>query len=227
MKYDFCKVDDKYIEGWLGDAIEKSVLFVMKEPNDKNVKNFFFYDALYGKIDDWDDKVKAKRTATRMINVFGSIARKIIRQDIGENFCCNDCNKNVDVLKKCAFINLSPFEGDSKVSKKYKEVVAALKNMDYDTCKYYPINKDSSNEEIAANRLSIMKNIECKYIVIIDDIFNNYFQGKGERIKGLEKPFKDANDYFQAIKLNNKKIYSFCHHSNRKINYSELASIDL
>lgn len=225
MKYEFCKVNDICIEGWLGDSKEKFVLLVMKEPNNKEVEDFFLKKALYGETNGWNSI--AKRTATRMINVFGSIARKIINQDENEEFCCSDHNKNIEVLKKCAFINLSPFRGEKEASVNYADIVNILNEINYDTCQYYSINKESKNEEIALNRLSIIKNIECDYIVVIDDIFVNYFQGKGEKIKGIQKSFINSSDEYQAIKLNGKVFYSFCHHSNRKINYNKLATIEL
>lgn len=225
MEYEFGKVDNKVIEGWLGDSKEKTVLFVMKEPNDKHTENFFLYDAIYGQTDGWDNK--AKRTATRMINIFGSLARKITKQDENEVFNCRDYNKNIEALKSCAFINLSPFSGEGTASVKYNCVVKVLNNVEYDTCQFCKISKESNKNEIAENRLSIIKNIECDYIVVIDDVFENYFKGKGEPITGILKPFKNLDGDFKAIELGGKKIYSFCHHANRRINYSKLNDVQL
>lgn len=183
----FTKVGGKLIEGYLGDNKEAEILFILKEPNTKNVEE-----------DDgfWFKKVISdeNRTANgkRYFNILGSLAEKLLK--------CNE--SKTELLKKCAYINLYPFSGENRQSNNYEEVLKALnnhlKNGDQITNK--TISESSAYNDIAENRISLINQIimsgKTKYIVTVREIYNI--------LSKLPSPCDNAKNHYLQLEYGRK-----------------------
>lgn len=209
-------------EGFLGDENNSNqidILFILREPNTGNkekLDRFWFKDALEGNI---TGDTKAARTATLYKKVFGKIYTLLM-------------NTKPD-LKKCAYINLFPFCGGSTNSLQFRATRKALKRLegqfDFESIEKYKENNNYTEEEykkIAQNRLNIIRNLDCKYIVTTEDIFAAI--AKTEKKTGdIQKGF--FLDYREKIfnKFEIKKdiwVYSFYHPSAR-VNIDNLKNL--
>ena len=194
------------IEGFLGDPNECKILFVLKEPDTGEARDFWFRNGV-------EDESKRVKTAKRYFHILGKIAAIILKKDgdlDNEEFLKS-------VLEQCAYINLNPIKGETKESPLYKEVLKKLKST---TPKQNIISCDSEAEDIAANRKYILNEINCEYIVTVKGIYKAITELLGKKegtgIKYNNKPF-GAVDY-----CNNKKLLWFYHPAYRSIKYDKL-----
>jgi len=102
--YDIYKFNPKR-EGGIGDVItnQAEVLFILKEPHDKdNQDKFWFKNEIY----------KNKKEDNKYYTLFCILASKLIDGNESE----------YEKLGKCAFMNLHPISGEATVSKEYKSM---------------------------------------------------------------------------------------------------------
>ncbi len=208
----------KPVEGFLGEEPKAEILFLLKEPNTKDVKNdgFWFKECV-------ENNEKSQcRSETIYINVLGSLADVILPQST------NSADRCKDILKSCAYMNLHPFSGEPSQSGKFTQTLKALKKLGksevdktflesvqigdvYD--KYY---KDEKIEpkEVAINRLAIIddliRNHNCCYVITP----GNIFYALHKALDGEKSPL----NYWMEYEKNNKK-FSFCYfeYNNTKI----------
>jgi hypothetical protein len=213
----FCKVGDKFIEGYLSDEAKKDckILFVLREPHAtaKDTTGFWIYEVVN------DSRTDGKR----YVNVLGMLAAKLLKEPQEEQE--DELKYYKRMLKKCAFINLYPFSGDNKKSKNYTETLYALKDAE----KKPEVLKREVDEEkyckIAGNRLEIINELKPRYIVTACDIFDAFKDKLGTAPqKGLR--YKDKQ--FNAIDMDNEtKVLAFYHPSYTRIAYDSLMDAKL
>ncbi len=225
----FTKVDDNLIEGYLGDGEDAEILFILKEPNTKNVES-----------DDgfWFKKVISdeNRTSTgkRYFNILGCLAEKLL----------SSTGSKTELLKKCAYINLYPFSGLDRASENYKNVLNEFDKfintppkMHIDISKKSSTYEISSAEDIAKNRVYLINQIimsgKTKYIVTVGEIYNilshcdytnSYLQlkyGRKPKTKDFacHKLTKDSTCHELTKEV---KLCEFWHPSYTWINYDYL-----
>lgn len=168
----FCKVGDKFIEGYLGEEAKKDckILFVLKEPHEPNADGFWFKEKVVYK-----DCDKLEGAEKQYFRILGITAKKLIgtpSDSLGE------------VLKRCAFINIYPFSGEATASSKFKNVAKLLKN----SCpqKSLAISCNSCPEEIACNRKAIIFGGKWEYVVTVKDVFEKLMPDEIEKFDGFK-----------------------------------------
>lgn len=158
------------IEGYLSDAAKKDckILFVLKEPNTGGYETRseeFWMKRVIG-----PDPVEL---SDAYLDVLGTIARKLLdSEQVEKDGITIDQRKNA--LSKCAYINIYPFSGLGKEGERYKKTLKEMKAISQKvTDDLYQLS--SSDEEaykkIAMNRLQIIKNIKCEYVVVVCGAF--------------------------------------------------------
>lgn len=186
------------IEGYLGDEAKEDckILFVLREPNDTDTqKGFWFKDVLEGNASG----------GTKYKNVLGRIANKLI------NHSFDTLDDYTSVLKRCAYINISPFKGSNTETDYCKRVINTLRDANPDFGE--GIHHKNSNiekpkiEQIANNRRRIIKDIKCKYIVTVHDVFKSLMPKDATVKKGIIYKEKPQGAYW----LDGKLIVNFKH----------------
>jgi hypothetical protein len=195
----FCK----NIEGYLGcaeDPGKYEILFVFREPNDVNQQNGFWFKEV----------VEGKKLGTKYKNVLGRIANKLL-------------NKNDDysqILKECAYMNISPFCGRNSKTPKFDEILSRMEHGN--TSAGARIDPDSCPQAIADNRLSIIHNVDCKYIVTVYDIFGVIKPKDSPMLKGLIYGCEEKKREFGAFELQGSKVVVNFYHPCCAISYDKL-----
>lgn len=189
------------IEGFLGDEEKADILFVLREPNDKQPNKFWFKEILSG---DYkyanNDKGKEKRAATKYKHILGSFAKSF----------------GTD-LKNCAYINLNPKSGGNERSPKYYTMLKAIN--------LKAISKeDEKVKKECKNRIGIIKKIKPKYVITTFDIFYElakYF-GKEEKMVRFSKYNGREIKSFEYNGTNFIGFYHPCYSIKREYLFSML-----
>lgn len=207
-KIEFASNNGKAIEGFLGDEKKCEILFILREPNSsgESPTDFWFRNVLDGKcvINDSAPKqevAKAKRIATKYINVLGRLQNIITKKNEINTECL------ITNLKRCCYINLHPHCGESRASEKYANMLKNFKN---------------KSESGAKDRWDIIDGLidkyECKHIVTVPDIFSAFCPTENELSKCVlnygDKEFK-IGEYRKAM------VYEF-YHPSYSISYEKL-----
>lgn len=180
------------IEGYLGKPEDCEILFVLREPDDPEPQTGFWFG----------DVVCGKKPGTKYKNVLGIIANKLLD---GRKERQGDYS---EILKKSAYINAFPFYGKNSKTDKCKEVIEALTSADAD--KGDCINCNSDAKAIANNRLRIMRDIKCSYIVTVGDVFNAINRDNATMLKGIQYQYHGSSE-FGAFDWSNKTVVKFLH----------------
>jgi len=209
-------IDFLDFEGNLGDKNEIEILFVLREPNDKNEEQ----DMSINKF--WMKRVINKEVkSTRYVNVLGALAGLILNKP------ASSFDERIELLKKCAYINLSPFEGKANASKKYWNI---LKAFDINISEQNNIDFLSSAENIAKNRAHIINqaiNSGCSNIVTLREI-SKKLENNAEVIGEITATTRHSNMTFPIFEQKNKvKIYSFWHPSYTHISKDTLKNLQI
>lgn len=192
----FCKHGTTLIEGYLGNPDECEILFVLREPDDPEPqKGFWFRDVVCGK--------QTGKTGTKYKNVLGMIAHKLLG---GSEERQGDYSQ---VLRKCAYINAFPFYGKSSETDRCKAVIDALSSDGAD--KGGSIDCNSDVKAIANNRNRIIKDINCRYIVTVGDIFNAIKPKNATILKGIQYQYRGSSEFGAFALSDNKTVVKFLH----------------
>ena len=197
----FCKYGSKYIEGYLGDENSSpELLFVLKEPHASpdNVTDFWF-------------KTKVMPDSNRMSNQYFKVLSKTAMKLIGTPKDSYD-----SVLSRCAFINIYPFSGGPSASNRFKTVAEAIKEAikNAKPMEGKPITNQSCCEEIACNRIAIIRKYKWKYVVTVDGVFEKlhprsvkYYYGFESKEMMRKRPAFDLNGT-TFLKIHHPKGFS-------------------
>ena len=224
------------LEGLLGEGdYLPELLFVLREPNCDNETNFWFKKDVVRKAYDGNMEQELKGSKKRYFNILSIIARKVF--GVGE--------EDKFVFDRCAYMNLHPFRGGSESSKEYKGILKVAKKMSIE--KYEDsivgIDRESKPNEIAANRIGIIKRAidnGVKNLVTTEDIYDAIkkvwnVQEKDQDHYILEYNFNDGRENpkkkrFQVCYIGENKqirVISFWHPSCTLINQTYLNKIHI
>lgn len=199
----FCKVGCNYIEGYLDDENhDPELLFVLKEPDAsaKNVTDFWFKRNVMP---------NPQGLGKTYFKVLGETARKLIG---------NQDDDYSTVLKRCAFINIYPFSGKASASNDFKTVVKMLgeAKAEYGS----KITDQSCANEIACNRKAIIFGHKWKYVVSVNDVFEQLIPEGTVKFDGFKtKKITRPAFYYQGA------IFLKIHHPNRA-SYKEFEEME-
>lgn len=207
---------DKHIEGYLGDSNECEILFVLREPHEDNQQEFWFKNAIDKEPKERDQYEK------KYILSLGTLAYKLLGGNDDSPCVC----KLEEALRKCAYINIYPFSGESSSSIHYDNTLVALKDVCTEEIMKGPVvlkesdRKNHCYRRIAANRLQIIQNLNWKILVTVCGAFetitnlrpNDCPVGITVGYKSGKKPDKE----FRIAHYNDsaRRIVSFYHPSH-------------
>lgn len=211
------------IEGYLSDEAKEDcrILFVLKEPNTGGYgtpSEEFWMKRVIG-----PDPVEL---SDAYLDVLGTIAIKLLDSEQGEKtIITKDPRKNA--LSKCAYINIYPFSGLGTEGERYKKTLKEMKAISQkvtdDLCQL-----SSSDEEaykkIAMNRLQIIKNIKCEYVVVVCGAFEAIVgMSPSKCIKTCCKgiTLKKYDKEFRVWKSFKKTIVSY-YHPKARVDHSDM-----
>lgn len=200
------------IEGYLGNPEDCEILFVLKEPNTggyETLSKEFWMKRVIGPDD--------VELSDAYINVLGTIAIRLLNPDQGEK---SEFTKAYlkEALSKCAYINIYPFSGLGTEGERYKKTLKEMKKIskqadDFPLCQLSASDKEKYGS-IAMNRIQIIKNIQCEYVVTVCGVFEAIVgMGPSKCIKtcyegiALEK----YNKIFRVWRKYEKTIVSYYH----------------
>ena len=211
--------DGKPIEGFLGDEQNAELLIILKEPNNNNQPDFWFYNVVNNLLGSQGESVR-DRKGLRFLRILGKLSCSILKEK-------SDDDDDIEAaLKKCAFINLYPFDGESYAGKDsgyIKTCIALNKKLN---------NKKPKSEcdkkyiAIAENRIELLENLSksnIKYILTVTGVFAILSYRKNVKPYLKMEYGKNKTRIFNCCELTNgTKIFEFWHPSCRRINYTYL-----
>ncbi|MBQ4446706.1 MAG: hypothetical protein II897_00215 [Clostridia bacterium] len=219
----FYKVNGKTIEGYLNDINRNPfILFVLREPNsggyDKPSNEFWMKRVI-------DPRNNVSRSG-KYLRTLGTLAAKLKGEEI--NSGVDYTHKFKELLNECAYINIYPFSGSGKAGVHYYKTETALFDVQKGGASFFsdsPLTvADKENyDAIAKNRLQIIKDIQCKYVVTVCGAYEAIVQtaDAGKLPKGIHIDGKD----FRITTHLGKPILSYYHPGARHIQH-ETMNID-
>ena len=214
--------DGKPIEGFLGDQQNAKLLIILKEPNNKNQPDFWFYNVVNNLLGSKGEIVRSGK-GLRFFRILGKLSCSILKEKY------DDDDDIEAVLKKCVFINLYPFNGEKRVGKDSGYI---------QTCSFFYdlVNgKDLIDEieesekiyyDIAKNRTELLENISksnIKSILTVPGVFAVLGHGKDVKPYLTIKYGKNKTREFNCCELSDGTVvYEFWHPSYTGINYTYL-----
>ncbi len=197
--------DGTLLEGPLSDQPTK-LLIVMKEPNGDSLNCFWLKKVVH--------RTEKGKMATKYYNTLGAFAKTFL----------NESTHN-PALKKCAYINLYPFDGKSTVKGGgYINLIKLWKNQNINSDNYdIDVLKSTLNNrlQIIGNALnsgiSVAAHYEIANMLLTDNTFKDKFKKTQE--------YPDNKYHISSYKYGAKaKLYAIPHPS-RQMSYCNLAKI--
>lgn len=221
--YDFKKSKDGVLlEGFLNCENKAEILFIMKEPNSEEQKDFWFWKVVYDEKG-LNGKPCRRKNGMKFYNVLGKLSKYIMN-------CLEESTESV--LKKCAFINLYPYDGKASAHmggySLLMESLYSLKGKNIRKNKLEQIEKFEKEKnidlnELAKSRLELINQLcssGVKYILTVPEIYKLFSNDKISEDEFLPE-YENGKFHFCQLE-NGTIIYEFWHPSYPKINYNNL-----
>ena len=183
-----------YHEGLEGPLSENptKLLIVLKEPHGENWNCFWMKDEV----------LEMKKYTKRYFNVLGAFACKIL----GES-------DKREALKKCAFINLYPYNGEATANNGGFEMLM----------KEWKDASTPQKSELLKNRINILKSaLESNISIMTLPVIAKQIQKQFDLIKDDKGYTNNPTYYSYSCKNSDSKVYCICHRAYRRISYQKL-----
>lgn len=226
-EYFFKSDDGQALEGYLSDDKCAELLIILKEPHSDDNPYFWFYNVVNNLND-----IRSKPGGRRFFNILGSLVCGIL----GETK--NDEATKENALKRCAFINLYPYDGKAVAEHNksgYSLTYSVMNNLTVTDNKIeeWEKVKGINISSVADRRTELFKHLSesnIKYILTVPEIFAMLSKAENKDKKtfiainyknsGKEKTRKFNQDQYR---LSDKiTVFEFWHPSYTRINYENL-----